>query len=90
MTSAPIAITSAGTRLSFRNLFNTQSGFDGLVLEISIAGGAFQDILAAGGTFASGGYNTTLPTTFSNPLGGRMAWTGLSGGSQGHPLTSPQ
>ncbi len=88
VTSAPIAITSAGAKLSFRNQFNTESGFDGLVLEISIptvASGAFQDILAAGGSFASGGYNSTLSTGFANPLPGRMAWTGLSGGSAAAP-----
>ncbi|MEP6821188.1 MAG: dockerin type I domain-containing protein [Chthoniobacterales bacterium] len=88
VTSAPIAITSAGSQLSFRNEFNTESGFDGRVLEISIPtvnAGAFQDILAAGGTFASGGYNSTLSTGFANPLPGRMAWTGLSGGTSAAP-----
>ena len=85
VTSAPIAITGAGQKVSFRNLFNTEPGFDGMVLEISIAGGAFQDILAAGGTFASGGYNATLATGFPNPLPGRMAWAGLSGGTAAAP-----
>ncbi len=88
VTSAPIAIASAGTRLNFRNLFNTEPGFDGMVLEISIPtvnGGAFQDIITAGGTFASGGYNATLPTTFGNPLPSRMAWAGLSGGTAAAP-----
>ncbi|MEP6601430.1 MAG: hypothetical protein ABJB49_06410, partial [Nitrospirota bacterium] len=85
VTSAPIAITSAGQKLSFRNLFNTEATFDGLVLEISINGGAFADILAAGGTFVSGGYNSTLSTGFQNPLPGRMAWTGLSGGTAAAP-----
>ncbi len=39
--------------------------YDGMVLEISIAGGAFQDILAAGGSFVSGGYNSTIATGVS-------------------------
>ncbi len=88
VTSAPVAITSSSAKLSFRNLFNTESGYDGLVLEISIPsvnGGAFQDILAAGGTFVSGGYNSTLSQDFGNPLPGRMAWTGLSGGTAAAP-----
>ena len=85
VTSPSIAITSAGTKLSFRNEFNTESGFDGKVLEISINGGAFSDIITAGGTFASGGYNSTLDTGFANPLPGRMAWTGLSGGTAAAP-----
>ncbi len=87
VTSAPVAVTG-GAQLSFRNEFNTESGFDGKVMEIAIpgvAGGAFQDILTAGGSFASGGYNSTLSTGFSNPLPGRMAWTGLSGGTAAAP-----
>ena len=42
VTSAVIPITSAGSRLNFRNLFNTEANFDGLVLEISINGGVFK------------------------------------------------
>jgi Kelch motif len=84
--SATIAVPAGGaSTLSFRNLFNTESTFDGLVLEIKIGAGAFQDILAAGGTFVSGGYNSTVSTGFSNPLPGRMAWTGLSGGTAAAP-----
>jgi hypothetical protein len=86
VTSPVLPIPAGGvSRLVFRNQFNTEANFDGLVLEISIAGGAFQDILAAGGSFASGGYNSTLSTGFSNPLPGRMAWTGLSGGTAAAP-----
>ena len=47
------------------------------MLELSINGGPFQDILAAGGTFASGGYNGTIGVTDS-VLTGRAAWTGNS------------
>jgi hypothetical protein len=50
------------------------------VLEISVNGGAFQDILAAGGIFFGGGYTDTLSTCCSNPLSGRQAWSGNSGG----------
>jgi hypothetical protein len=85
VTSPSIAIGPGGAQLSFRNLFNTEVNFDGFVLEISISGGAFQDIITAGGSFVSGGYNSTLPSTFSNPLPLRQAWTGLSGGSAAAP-----
>ncbi len=87
LTSQPIAIPnppSAGTnpsvQLSFRNFYNLEGGFDGGVLEISINGGAFQDIIAAGGSFATGGYNGTLGVDPGNPLSGRAAWTASSGG----------
>jgi hypothetical protein len=86
LTTPPIAIPAApgvGTNphveLSFRNYYNTEGGFDGGVLEISIAAGPFVDILAAGGSFTSGGYNGTISPTDS-VLTGRQAWTGNGGG----------
>jgi hypothetical protein len=85
VTSAVFAVPSSLPRLTFKNLFNTEAGYDGEVLEISINGGAFIDILAAGGSFVSGGYNTTLSSCCSNPLPGRQAWSGLSGGTPSEP-----
>lgn len=80
LTSPAIAIASANPQLSFRNSYDLEDGFDGATLEISINGGAFTDILTAGGTFNRGGYIKTLSSSFGNPLGGRQAWTGNSGG----------
>lgn len=88
VTSAPIAVPAGGARLTFRNLFNTEGGFDGMVLEISIPGvlaGAFQDIIDAGGSFVSGGYNSTLASPNPNVLTGRQAWSGLSAGTGAAP-----
>jgi hypothetical protein len=79
--SPPITIDvleNAG--LIFRNNYALQNTFDGGVLEISIDGGPFQDILAAGGFFGQGGYNGTISSCCGNPLAGRQAWTGSSGG----------
>ena len=74
-------------QLRFRNSYDLEShpvtddlAFDGGVLEIKIGAGAFTDILAAGGTFLDGGYTHTISTNFTNPLGGRRAWSGNSGG----------
>jgi hypothetical protein len=78
LVSPAIAIPSGPTQLSFRNFYDTEHGFDGAVLEISISGGAFTDIVSAGGSFVTGGYNGTLSSSFGNPLGGRSAWTGNS------------
>ena len=50
-----------------------------MVLEISINGAPYQDILAAGGSFATGGYNGTISPSFGSPIAGRAAWTGNSG-----------
>ena len=67
--------------MSFRNNFNLQEGFDGGVPEISFDDRlTFQDILAAGGAFASGGYNGTIDVCCGNPLAGRKAWTGSARG----------
>ena len=83
-----ISITSAA-QVTFRHSFNlerdTSNFYDGGVLEVSspnINGGAFTDITnaAVGGSFVSGGYVGTISTGFSNPLAGRMAWSGDSGG----------
>jgi hypothetical protein len=76
-------IDSSLSRLSFSNSYNVESSFDGMVLEISIDSGPYQDILTAGGSFLSGGYNGTLSTL--NPLGQKLAWTGLSGGTTSAP-----
>jgi hypothetical protein len=72
-------------RLVFRHAydleqFNDSDAFDGGVLEISIDGAAFQDILAAGGEFVSGGYDHVILDYAENPLAGRAVWSGSSGG----------
>ena len=48
--------------------------------KIQLSGGGFADILAAGGSFLSGGYNGKITTSSDAPLGGRQAWVGDSGG----------
>jgi len=80
LVSPVIPIGGAAATVSFRHKYNSEPGFDGAALEISIAGGAFQDIVAAGGTFLQNGYNATLGVSSPNPLGGQGAWTGDSGG----------
>lgn len=77
LVSPVIALPAENTSLSFKHrwTFDT-SGNDGGVLEISIAGGAFTDIIAAGGTFAGGGYpgSVTNQSPARNPLNRRNAW----------------
>jgi uncharacterized repeat protein (TIGR02543 family) len=80
LTGPSLAIRTASAQLTFRQNRNLENGYDGGVLEISISGGAFQDILAAGGSFGSRGYNGTVSASFGNPLASRQAWTGNSSG----------
>ena len=83
-----IPIATASAQLTFAQNYNLAmhasrsrtTYYDGGVLQISIAGGAFTDILAAGGSFAANGYNCTLATGTGNPLGAAQAWGGSSGG----------
>ena len=72
---APAVGATPNTRLSFWHRFATEDGFDGGALEVSSDNGAtWTDVIAAGGSFVSGGYNGAL-----NALGGRAGWTGISG-----------
>ncbi len=62
------------TELSFWHKYQFESGFDGAVLEISVdSGSSWQDLEAH---ITSGGYNDTISTIFSNPIGGQNAWSG--------------
>ncbi len=85
LVSPSIHINGLPAQVSFKNAFNVENGFDGGVLEISINGGPFQDILTAGGSFVSGGYTGTMSAGTLNPLTGRSGWTGLSGGTTATP-----
>jgi hypothetical protein len=78
--SPSIAVPATGATLNFRNRYTLENNFDGMVLEISINGGAFTDIITAGGAFVAGGYNGTISVNFSSPIAGRQAWTGTSAG----------
>jgi hypothetical protein len=62
------------------NTANATDGFDGGVLDIKIGNNAFADILAAGASFATNGYDHTIDSGFGNPLANRQAWSGTSPG----------
>jgi uncharacterized repeat protein (TIGR01451 family) len=80
--SPPFYIVTPSAQLTFRQSMDTYYyGFDGGVLEFSFDGGVtYMDILAAGGSFVTNGYNDTLATGSGNPIGGRSAWSGYLGG----------
>lgn len=81
LTSPSLPVIAEAATVSFRQKYDTEAGWDGAALEISIAGGPFQDVIAAGGVFLQNGYNGSLGANgVNNPLGGRQAWTGDSRG----------
>src|SRR5205814_9086992 len=81
LVSPSIVLPTGQAQLSFRNNYDLETGpgsdgFDGGVLEIKIGSGSFTDIIAAGGSFASGGYTHTIDGDYGNALAGRPAWSG--------------
>ncbi len=74
--------------LSFSHRYDTESTYDGGVLEYSIDGSAWFDILAGDGAdipanadrILSNGYQSTISTSYNSPIGGRSAWSGNSNG----------
>ena len=76
----PPFVAGTASVLEFENKYNLESSFDGAVLEIKIGAGPFTDIVGAGGSFVSGGYNATISTGFASPIGGRAAWSAVSAG----------
>jgi len=85
LVSPPIDLPNGFARLTFQNNFDLEPDVgsiadDGGVLEIKIGTNAFTDIIAAGGSFVTGGYTSTITNIWDNPLSGRQAWSGNSGG----------
>ena len=80
--SPPIAITGVAPQLTFTHRYNLESpgisaAYDGGILEIKIGSGEFQDILAAGGSFLSNGYNSTIIAEGGNPLLSHLGHAGF-------------
>ena len=84
-----VNVQTASAVLTFRNNFDSEMSdgvfWDGGVLEVSspnISGGDFLDITDShvGGTITAGGYTGEISGDASNPLAGRLAWSGSSGG----------
>ena len=85
LVSTSLTLSAGTAQLAFRHSYNLETGssttgYDGGVLEIKIGTNAFTDILTAGGSFVTGGYDHTISSSYSSPLAGRQAWSGNSGG----------
>jgi hypothetical protein len=80
LVSPAVTVASSNAQLTFRHTYDLEDGYDGGVLEVSIDNGVFTDALNAGATFGANGYNGTISSYYGNPLAGRQAWTGNSGG----------
>ena len=78
-TAAPVNVT-AGTSLSFWHDYTTESSYDGGVVEYSNDGGTTWLDLDLDSQTVTNGYSDTLSSSYNNPIGGRSAFTGDSGG----------
>jgi hypothetical protein len=81
ITSPSLGIRTRYPIVTFRQNRNLENNFDGGVLEMSVDGGAFRDIIDAGGHFITGGYNNRISTSFASLIGGRHAWSGSTAGA---------
>ncbi|MBS1789304.1 MAG: exo-alpha-sialidase [Acidobacteria bacterium] len=78
---SPVFGVNANTTLSFWHTFNfeTNAGgttfYDGGTLEYSTNGGSSWTVMPDA-AFTAGGFNATISTGFSNPIGGLRAWGG--------------
>jgi hypothetical protein len=86
---SPVFTPAGTTTLTFRHQFNLENTYDGAVVEISINGGPYADVITAGGSFGAGGYIGPISTGFNSPIAGRQAWTGASAGFITSVITLP-
>jgi hypothetical protein len=75
---SPAIVISNNNILSFWHTYDLESGYDGGVVEISTTGtgGPWVDI---GTNSTQNGYDDTISTSYSSPIGGRPAFSGASG-----------
>lgn len=71
------AMGTGTSSLGFYHRFNTQSGYDGGMVEISTDNGTTWNEVS--NKIIAGYYTNTLATGSSNPAAGRKAWSGNSG-----------
>jgi hypothetical protein len=74
----PIVLSTEGNfQVNFLHYFNFEQDFDGGVVEISLNGEPWADVLDVGGQFLVDGYTGSLIAHASQPLPDRMAFTGI-------------
>ncbi|MDA7887941.1 matrixin family metalloprotease [Akkermansiaceae bacterium] len=78
--SPEVTLGGEGGRLIFQHWYDTESTWDGCVLEASRNGGSWFDLLDSGAVVVSGGYNNAIRSSSTSGLARRDAWTGSSGG----------
>ncbi len=80
LVSPEFMVAADGGSLSFRHRHDFESGYDGAVLEASLDGGPWFDLLESADAVPQGGYNDTISDNYDSPIAGRDAWSGNSRG----------
>jgi len=78
LTSPPLAVPAAGSRLAFDHSVTTEATYDGGNLKISVNGGAFTLVPTVAYTFNPYNVASLLAT---NPLAGQPGFSGSDGGT---------
>jgi hypothetical protein len=78
LTFAEPVLLESDVNLQFTHRYATETGYDGGVVEVSTNGGTTWEDL--GSRMTENGYNGSISTSYSNPIGGRQAFTGSSSG----------
>src|SRR5690606_21887632 len=78
LTFAEPVLLESDVNLQFTHRYATENGYDGGVVEVSTDGGSTWEDL--GEHMTENGYNGSISTSYSNPIGGRQAFTGSSSG----------
>jgi hypothetical protein len=90
--TSPLYFATGPVALAFDESFNEESNgaaaFDGGVVEISVNGGEFTDVVSDYGAFSGQTYNKTMSIGWSNPLPGREVISGANAGGYGVFVTA--
>jgi uncharacterized repeat protein (TIGR01451 family) len=79
LVSPSVSIGTPGGILEFRHRYDLETRWDGGVLEASLDGGAWFDLLNSAASVEAGGYNNTIRQNAVSSIDGQQAWTGSSG-----------
>lgn len=79
LVSPAVTVGAQGGTLEFRHRYDLESRWDGGVLEASLDGGAWFDLLNSDANVEAGDYNNSIRTNSDSSIPGREAWTGTSG-----------
>lgn len=89
LVSPAILVGAQGGTLEFQHRYDLESRSDGGVVEASLDGGSWFDLLNSAATVEAGDYNNTIRSNSSSTLHGREVWTGTIANFESVRVTAP-